>query len=71
MNYEQQIKKLAAEKNAIILAHNYQPAEIQDVADICGDSLELRRRQRSQRWFSAECTSWQKRQRFFRRKRRY
>ena len=37
MNYEQQIKKLAAEKNAIILAHNYQPAEIQDVADICGD----------------------------------
>ena len=70
MNYEQQIKKLAAEKNAIILAHNYQPAEIQDVADICGDSLE-RRRQRSQRWFSAECTSWQKRQRFFRRKRLY
>ena len=43
MNYEQQIKKLAAEKNAIILAHNYQPAEIQDVADICGDSLELAR----------------------------
>ena len=24
MNYEQQIKKLAAEKNAVILAHNYQ-----------------------------------------------
>ncbi|HJJ90533.1 MAG TPA: quinolinate synthase NadA [Methanocorpusculum sp.] len=41
MNYEQQIKTLAKKKNAIILAHNYQPPEIQDVADVCGDSLEL------------------------------
>lgn len=35
------IKDLAAGRNAIILAHNYQPPEIQDIADLCGDSLEL------------------------------
>jgi quinolinate synthase len=38
------IRELAKRRNAIILAHNYQPAEIQDLADLCGDSLELSRR---------------------------
>ena len=37
------IKALAAQRKAIILAHNYQPPEIQDLADMCGDSLELSR----------------------------
>ena len=37
----EKIKQLAKDRNAIILAHNYQPPEIQDLADLCGDSLEL------------------------------
>ena len=35
------IKTLLQKRNAIMLAHNYQPPEIQDLADLCGDSLEL------------------------------
>ncbi len=37
------IRQLAREKNALILAHNYQPGDIQDIADVTGDSLELAR----------------------------
>lgn len=38
---QEQIKLLLKEKNAILLAHNYQLPEVQDIADLCGDSLEL------------------------------
>ena len=40
-NLSEQIRQLCQEKNAIIMAHYYQRPEIQDVADVIGDSLAL------------------------------
>lgn len=36
-----EIKRLKKEKNALILAHNYMPRDVQDAADVVGDSLYL------------------------------
>jgi quinolinate synthase len=38
-----EVRALAARRNAVILAHNYQVPEVQDVADYVGDSLGLSR----------------------------
>jgi len=42
-DWQDQVRALAAERDAVILAHNYQLPEIQDIADHVGDSLGLSR----------------------------
>ncbi len=41
---QEEILKLKEKRNAVILAHNYEPGDVQDIADFTGDSLELARR---------------------------
>jgi quinolinate synthase len=41
--WHDEVRRLARERDAVVLAHNYQASEIQDVADHVGDSLALSR----------------------------
>ena len=43
VDLQRQIQNLKQSRRALLLAHNYQPPEIQDIADLTGDSLELSR----------------------------
>jgi quinolinate synthase len=38
---QQEVRRWLEKRRAILLAHNYQPGEIQDIADVLGDSLDL------------------------------
>lgn len=42
-DWQEEVRRLAQERDAVVLAHNYMTSEIQDVADLVGDSLALSR----------------------------
>ena len=46
MSLEAEVLRLKEERNAVLLAHNYQRPEVQDIADFVGDSLYLSRKAR-------------------------
>ena len=62
----EEVRELAEVRDAVILAHNYQMPEVQDVADYVGDSLGLSRHAAAtdaRRSSSAVSISWPRRRR--------
>ena len=57
------IEQLKKEKDVVILAHNYEIPEVQDIADFVGDSLGLARQAAKlliKQFYFVVCISWLK-----------